>query len=222
MERRTGNRVLMVVITADRGLAGAFNANVVRGAMRRLRDREGKDITLQLVGRKGRDFFRKRPFATRGTQVDLFRKLDYSVSRAIAADLVKAFLEEGYDEVWLLSNRFKSVMTQDLVLEKLLPAGAPQAGEGASSSAPRDYIYEPDPVTLLAAIVQRSIETIVHQALIESYASEMGARMVAMENATRNAADMIERLTLVMNRTRQAAITTEIIEVVSGATALGG
>jgi F-type H+-transporting ATPase subunit gamma len=151
-------------------------------------------------------------------EADLFRRLDFGVSRAIAEDLTKAFLEEGYDEVVLLSNRFKSVMAQEVVFERLLPAGGGTAATVRASSV--EYLYEPDAASLLAGIVPRSVETLVHQTLLESYASEMGARMVAMENATKNASEMIQHLTLVMNRTRQAAITTEIIEVVSGATAL--
>jgi F-type H+-transporting ATPase subunit gamma len=220
MERRGGNRVLLVVVTADRGLAGSFNANVIRGAVKLIAAHPEKDFTLELVGRKGRDFFRKRRWAIRGQHSDLFRKLDFTVSKTLAQDLMLAFTSGQFDEVWLMSNRFKTVVTQDLVVEKLLPAGGPR---GPQSEAPGlDYIYEPDPETLLERIVPTSVEVLVHQALLESSASEMGARMVAMENATKNAGEMIERLTLQMNRTRQAAITTEIIEIVSGATALGG
>lgn len=219
MQRRGGNRVLLVVVTADRGLAGSFNANVIRGAARLLASHPEKDFTLELVGRKGRDFFRKRRWPIRGQHVDIFRKLDFSLSKTLAGDLMKAYLDEGFDEVWLMSNRFKTVMTQELTVDKLLPAGGPRAEQATAGGL--DYIYEPDPATLLARIVPTSVETAVHQAMLESGASEMGARMVAMENATRNAGEMIERLTLQMNRTRQAAITTEIIEIVSGAAALG-
>ena len=219
MEHRPGNRVLLVVVTADRGLAGSFNASVIRGAVRLLASHPEKQFTLELVGRKGRDFFRKRGWPVRGQHVDVFRKLDFTVSKGIAAELMKSFLDEGYDEVWLMSNRFKTVVTQELVVEKLLPVGGSPTGAQATGL---DYIYEPDPQTLLERIVPASVETLVHQAMLESSASEMGARMVAMENATKNAGEMIERLTLEMNRTRQAAITTEIIEIVSGASALGG
>lgn len=219
MQRREGNRVLLVIVTADRGLAGSFNANVIRGAVRLLLSHPEKDFTLELVGRKGRDFFRKRRWAIRGQHVDVFRKLDFSVSKSLAGTLMNAFLDEGFDEVWLMSNRFKTVMTQELTIDKLLPAGKKDGAEQEAGGL--DYIYEPDPTTLLARIVPTSVETLVHQALLESSASEMGARMVAMENATKNAGEMIERLTLEMNRTRQAAITTEIIEIVSGAAALG-
>ena len=221
MERRAGNRVLLLLITADRGLAGSFNANVIRGAVRMLGERTEKEFTLELVGRKGRDFFRKRTWPVRGQHADIFRRLDFSISKAVAAEAMRGFLDEGFDEVWIMSNRFKSVMTQDLVIEKLLPVGGATDAQAASPAGP-DYIYEPDPATLLQQIVPTAVETLVHQAMLESYAAEMGARMVAMENATKNAGEMIERLTLLMNRTRQAAITTEIIEIVSGAAALGG
>lgn len=220
LARREGNRVLLVVVTADRGLAGSFNANVIRGAVRLMQSRPDKEFTLELVGRKGRDFFRKRHWKIRGQHVDVFRRLDFSVSKAIALDLMKGFLEDGFDEVWVMSNRFKTVMSQDLVTETLLPAGAPAAAGAAEMTGGADYIYEPGPQELLARIVPTSIETVFHQAMLESSASEMGARMVAMENATKNAGEMIEKLTLVLNRTRQASITTEIIEIVSGAAAL--
>jgi len=223
MEKREGNKLLLVLITGDRGLAGSFNANVIRNAVKFLEANRGRDITLELIGRKGRDFFRKRKWPIRGAHVDVFRKLDFEASAAIAADLTKAFVEEGFDEVVILSNRFKTVMTQDLTFETLLPVGGADAkAEGEPAGAELDYLTEPAPARLLETLVPQVVETLVHQALIESDASEHGARMVAMENATKNAGDMIERLTLLMNRTRQAAITTEIIEIVSGAAALGG
>jgi F-type H+-transporting ATPase subunit gamma len=218
---RVGARTLLVVVTADRGLAGSFNMNVIKAAMQYLREHAGggRQVTLQLVGRKGRDFFRKRPFPVRKTEADVFRRLDFSISKGIAADLMTAFLDEGFDEIVVLSNRFKTVMSQDLVFDQLLPAGGGAEGEEVAGPG-TDYIYEPDAATLLGAIVPRAVEVAVHQALLESYASEMGARMVAMENATKNAGEMIDRLTLLMNRTRQAAITKELIEIVSGASAL--
>jgi len=216
MERREGDKTLLVIITADRGLCGGFNANVIKEATRFLTATQ-REVSLQLVGRKGAEFFKKRPYPIRGSSSDTFRRLDFEVSRALAGDLVKAFVEEDFSEVLLLSNRFRTVMAQDVVLERLLPAGEPPAEPEAESV---EYVYEPDADALLEAILPRSIEALVHQALLESYAAEMGARMVAMESATSNAAEMIDHLTLVMNRKRQAAITTEIIEVVSGAAAL--
>lgn len=221
LSQRQGGKTLLVVITADRGLAGSFNTNVIRQAERFLHDHAEEDITLHLVGKKGRDYFVRRDRPIRAELIDVFRGFDFNVSRELAADLERAFLEEGFDRVVLLSNRFKSVMAQDVVAEQLLPAGsAVHEAEESTTTATVDYLYEPDPVALLEAIVPRAVETIVHQALLESYAAEMGARMVAMESATNNAEEMIARLTLVMNRLRQASITTEIIEIVSGAQAL--
>lgn len=221
LEKREGPKTLLVVITADRGLCGGFNANVLKESVRFLERAADRDVTVQAVGRKAVDFFRKRPYAVRRSQQDLFRNLTYEVSKELADDLVTAFVDEGFAEVLLLSNRFKTVMAQEMVLDRLLPAGGPEEPEAAAESEEVDYLYEPDPRSLLDAIVPTSVEMLVHQALLESYASEMGARMVAMETATNNASEMIDHLTLVMNRQRQAAITTEIIEVVSGAAALG-
>lgn len=222
LQGRTVRRQLLVVVTADRGLAGSFNANVLRAALKHLEGTRDREVHVHAIGRKARDFFKKRPFPVRKTEVDLFRRLDFALSSALAGDLMKAFLEEGFDEVLILSNRFKTVMTQDLVLDQLLPASGQAAVAQGTAIYRTDYIYEPGPAALLDAILPRAVETQVHQVLLESYASEMGARMVAMENATSNAADMIERLTLQLNKSRQAAITTEIIEIVSGAAALEG
>jgi len=220
LQRRDGKRTLLVVVTADRGLAGSFNANVLRTADRWLAENGAlRDITLQVVGKKGRDYYQRRAWKVRKAQADIFRRLDFSVSQQLAEDLIHAFLEEGFDEVIVLSNRFRTVMSQDVVFDRLLPAGQTEAAAERAESA-GDYLYEPDPAALLAAIVPRAVETLVHQVLLESYASEMGARMVAMENATKNAEEMIAHLTLMANRMRQASITTEIIEIVSGAQAL--
>ena len=220
--REEVKRTLLVVVTADRGLAGSFNTTVLRAALKYLVAHSREEIHLYLIGRKARDFFKKRAYPSVKDEVDLFRRLDFAASRAVAGELIRAFTEGGFDRVLVLSNRFKTVMTQDLVLDQLLPAEGQVAVADAAAVHRTDYIYEPDAATLLAAIVPRAIETLVNQALVESYASEMGARMVAMENATKNAAEMIERLTLQMNKTRQASITTEIIEIVSGAASLEG
>lgn len=218
LETRSGNRVLLVVITSDRGLAGSFNATVLRRAVAWMRENPDKVVTLEPIGRKARDFFKKRNAPIRNSHVDVFRRAGFDISRGIAHGLVAAFLEEGFDEVMILSNRFKTVMSQDLVLEQLLPIAMPEADANSLAS---DTIYEPDPATILQTVLPASVDISVHQALLDSYASEHGARMVAMEAATKNAGEMISRLTLQLNRTRQAAITTEIIEIVSGAAALG-
>jgi F-type H+-transporting ATPase subunit gamma len=225
MRARDGRRTLLLVVTADRGLAGSFNHNLLRTAdWWLLQHRDARDLTVQVVGKKGRDHYQRRKWKVRKAQVDLFRSLDFSVSQELAQDLMQAFLaegEEGFDEVLVYSNRFRTVMSQDVVLERLLPAGAPEA-PAAGVEPPGEYLYEPDPAALLEVIVPRAVETLVHQVLLESLASEMAARMVAMGAATKNAEEMIAHLTLMANRMRQASITTEINEIVSGAQALEG
>jgi F-type H+-transporting ATPase subunit gamma len=222
-ERREGGKTLLVVVSADRGLCGGFNSNLLKEAVRWLEKHPGREVCLQLVGKKGNDFFKSRSWPVRSARTDAFRRVDFAHSREIAADLVKAFTEEGFDEVLVLSNRFRTIMTQDVELQRLLPAAAPRVGAEVDESLGQvEYLYEPAPEQLLDEIITRSIDVAMHQVMLESFASEMGARMVAMEAATKNASEMIDRLTLVMNRKRQAAITTEIIEIVSGAAALEG
>ena len=220
-ERREGRRTLLVVITADRGLCGGFNSNVLKEAVRWLERNPDRETQLHLVGKKGCDFFKGREWPIRARKPEAFRHVGPALSKELSDSFVKAFIEEGFDEVKILSNRFRSVMAQDVELVSLLPAGTPQAS-AEETAGDVEYIFEPDAASLLGAIITRSVDVAVHQAMIESYAAEMGARMVAMESATKNAKDMIDRLTLVMNRKRQAAITTEIIEIVSGAAALQG
>jgi F-type H+-transporting ATPase subunit gamma len=222
MEQREGNKTLLLVVTSDRGLCGGFNGNVLKKAERILAD-STREFSLELVGRKAIEFFGARGHDVRTVHGDVFKRLDFSATKLVTDSLIAGFLKDGFDEVQVLSNRFRSVMVQDVVCDTVLPAGAPDEGdaEGADDDS-TDYIYEPSAEALLKAIVPRSIETMVHQALLESYAAEMGARMVAMEAATKNAGEMIDSLTLTMNRKRQAEITTEIIEVVSGAAAMTG
>jgi F-type H+-transporting ATPase subunit gamma len=214
LEERTGNRVLVVVVTADKGLAGGFNANIIRAAVQFLEQRTGKDVTVDVVGRRARDFFRRRAHRIRTERVGLFQALRYPVAQEIAKDLIRLYVEDEVDEIYLLYNEFKSVIQQKIVVEKLLPIPriAPAENEPAF-----DYVYEPGPAAIFAGILPRHVEVQVWRALLESQAAEHGARMAAMDSATRNAGEMISRLTLYMNKVRQAAITKEIIEVVSGA-----
>ncbi|MEM7248534.1 MAG: ATP synthase F1 subunit gamma [Acidobacteriota bacterium] len=221
LQERDGNKTLMLVVSSDRGLCGGFNANLLKGAMNALKERSDREVHLEICGKKAADFFKSRSWEVRKHHADVLRDLSPENTRAVAHSLIQGFLDDGYDEVLVVSNRFKSVMAQDLVVERLLPAGQDDGDEAAASET-GDYIYEPSAAELLGSIVPRSVETIVHQVLLESYAAEMGARMVAMETATKNASEMIDKLTLIMNRKRQAAITTEIIEIVSGAAALEG
>jgi F-type H+-transporting ATPase subunit gamma len=214
LEQRGHERTLLVVITADKGLCGAFNTNIVRTASRFLAERKQGSIELALVGRKGRDFFRRRDVKIRSEQLGVFSALRYATARTLAAELVEAFTKREVDEVFLVYNEFKSVIQQRLVVDRLLPierhALRPQ-------EPALDYLYEPSPAAIFAEILPKHVEVQVWKALLESVAAEHGARMTAMDAATNNATEMIDRLTLYMNKVRQAAITKEIIEVVSGA-----
>jgi F-type H+-transporting ATPase subunit gamma len=214
LQERGHEKVLLVVITADKGLCGAFNANIIRTATRFLADRGEGDVELALVGRKGRDFFRRRAFTVRSERVGVFQALRYQTARELAGELMEAFTSGEADQVFLVYNEFKSVIQQRLVIDRLLPierhALRPQ-------EPGLDYLYEPDPAKIFDSILPKHVEVQVWRALLESQAAEHGARMTSMDAATNNASEMIDRLTLHMNKVRQAAITKEIIEVVSGA-----
>jgi F-type H+-transporting ATPase subunit gamma len=214
LEERGDEKILLVVVTADRGLCGGFNANIIRTGTRFLRERGQRDLTVGLVGRKGRDFFRRRKVKVRFERVGIFQALRYASAREIAADLIAGYTRREVDQVYLLYNEFKTVVQQRIVVERLLPVErlVPQPTE-----PPLDYLYEPEPAGIFAEILPKHVEVQVWRALLESAAAEHGARMAAMDAATNNAADMIDRLSLHMNKVRQAAITKEIIEVVSGA-----
>jgi F-type H+-transporting ATPase subunit gamma len=207
-------KLLLVILTADKGLAGGFNANIIRAAVQFLEERPGKDLRLDLIGRKARDFFRRRRFTVRSERLGLFQALRYDAAREIAGELMRTYASGEVDQVYLLYNEFKSVIQQKVVVERLLPIGklAFDPKEPAL-----DYLYEPGPEGIFAGLLPKHVEFQVWRALLESAAAEHGARMAAMDAATNNAEDMIERLTLYMNKVRQAAITKEIIEVVSGA-----
>jgi F-type H+-transporting ATPase subunit gamma len=214
LEVRPEEKILLVVVTADRGLCGAFNTNILRAATAFLREHLGKTIELATAGRKGRDFFRRRGISIRAEFVNIFSKLDYGHARDISETIVKAYSESEIDAVYLAYNEFKSVIQQRVVVEKLLPlsrAELQQSGPGL------DYIFEQPPQDIFDRLLPRYVEVQVYRALLESAASEHGARMASMDTASRNAGEMIDMLTLNMNRIRQAAITREIIEVVSGA-----
>ena len=220
LAERKGNRILVVIVTADKGLAGGFNANLIRAAMQFLEQRGGSDLSLDVIGRRGRDFFRRRQYRIRTEHVGIFQALRYPVAQEIARDLIRIFTADEVDEIHLLYNEFKSVIAQKITVERLLPIPRPSDTEGAEDAAAApafDYIYEPGPADIYERILPRHVEVQVWRALLESQAAEHGARMAAMDSASRNAGEMISRLTLYMNKVRQAAITKEIIEVVSGA-----
>jgi F-type H+-transporting ATPase subunit gamma len=214
LEQREGEKILLVLVTADKGLCGGFNANIIRAAVRFLENKRPDAVELELLGKKGRDFFRRRQYRVRAEQVGLFQSLQFPAAQKIARDLIQAFVDREVDQVYLVYNEFKSVIQQRVVVERLLPI---ERVESRPQEPSQDYIYEPGPQKIYAELLPKHVEVQVWRALLESAAAEHGARMAAMDAATRNAGDMIDRLTLYMNKVRQAAITKEIIEVVSGA-----
>jgi F-type H+-transporting ATPase subunit gamma len=211
-------RPLLIVVTADRGLCGSFNTNVLKAAGQFIVT-EGKngDVSLGLVGRKGRDFFRRRGFAVRLEAVGIFQKLSFGDAAKIADAGIEEFTSGNASSVHLVYNEFKSVMSQKLVVEPLLPIPRLEATPRAGPVV--DYLFEPTPEEIFRDLLPRFVQSQVYRALLESNAAFFAAQMTAMDAATRNSADMIENLTLYMNKVRQAAITREIIEVVSGASA---
>jgi F-type H+-transporting ATPase subunit gamma len=219
---RAGGKSLLFVITADRGLAGSFNANAIKAASTFIVEDPAREVALGLIGRRGRDFFARRGFEVRYEQVNLFQALQYSHACDIAQEAVAAFTGGAVDSVYLIYNEFKSVIQQRIVVERLLPIPrldiAPK--QGSDGGPEIDYLYEPTPEELFKTLIPRHVEVQVFRALLESNAAFYAAQMTAMDSASRNAAEMIDQLTLYMNKVRQAAITREIIEVVSGAQAL--
>jgi F-type H+-transporting ATPase subunit gamma len=210
-------RILLIVITADRGLCGSFNTNVIKGAGQFIvKEGRGREVALGLIGRKGRDFFRRRGFDVRYEAAGIFQKLSFAHAAEIADTAIEAFTSGEVSSVYLVYNEFKSVIAQRLVVERLLPI--PRL-EGAETGPSIDYLYEPSPEQIFKDLLPRHVQMQVYRALLESNAAFFAAQMTAMDAATRNSAEMIEDLTLYMNKVRQAAITREIIEVVSGASA---
>ncbi len=217
LETRPEEKILFVVVTADRGLCGAFNSNILRAATGFLRQHTNQTVVLAAAGRKGRDFFRRRGISLRSEFVNIFSKLDYGNARDISEAVVQAYSDTEVDAVYVVYNEFKSVIQQRVVIEKLLPLSR---SELERSEPQPDYIFEQQPQDIFNRLLPRYVEVQIYRALLESAASEHGARMASMDTASRNAGEMIDMLTLNMNRIRQAAITREIIEVVSGAGAL--
>jgi F-type H+-transporting ATPase subunit gamma len=213
LARRPEQNVLVVLITGDKGLAGAFNSNTIKGVVRFTGEHPGASMRLVLIGRKGRDFFRKRNANILGEHIGLAAKVVYEDVAAIAREAMELYRKEEIDAVYLVYNAFKSVAAQTLIQSRVLPVELPQ------EQAPVDYIFEQPPAEMLGALLPKYVEMEFYRALLESAAAEHAARMTAMEAATSNAGEMIEKLTLYMNRVRQASITKEIIEVVSGAAA---
>jgi F-type H+-transporting ATPase subunit gamma len=228
LDQRGDQNYLLVLITADKGLCGAFNTNLIKAAQGFIRENEGKQIEMMPVGRKGRDFFRRRNVSITKEYIGLTGKgrVEYGEAVEVAREIIRRFTEdEELDKVFVIFNEFKSVLQQRVLIEQLLPVSrASETGEDESAAQGRagatvDYIYEQEPAEIFSRLLPRLIETQIFRALLESVASEHGSRMTAMDSASKNAGELIGTLTLNMNRVRQAAITNEIIEVVSGAAA---
>ncbi len=220
LSRRNEKRVLLVVITSDKGLCGSFNSNLIKGAMSYIKSAEAnKELSLALVGRKGDDWFKNRPWPVQHRYLNIMAKVDSKYAKELAQSLITFYTHSELDSVHVLYNEFKSVIRQQVVTEPLLPIRKIEVTNVEDTLL--EYIYEQPARQILDSIVPRHVETQLFRAMLESEAAEHAARMTAMDAATRNAREMIDSLTLKMNRLRQASITTELIEVVSGADALG-
>jgi F-type H+-transporting ATPase subunit gamma len=215
LAQREEKRVLLVLVTADRGLAGAFNSNLIKAAQQFLAERGAQQIEMELVGRKGRDFFVRRDARIAGEITGISQAPKFADAEALANKIMARFTDAGIDAVYLLYNEFKSVLAQKVTLRRVLPFAVAAGGAPA-----KEYIFEQPAPEFMARLLPRTVQLLVWEAFVESAAAELAARMTAMESATNNASEVITKLTLYMNQVRQASITREIIEVVSGASAL--
>jgi F-type H+-transporting ATPase subunit gamma len=217
--KREVKNALLIVVTSDRGLCGGFNANLCKAADRFVKENKDKypNMSIMTVGRKGFEFLKNRQKIYKN-QTGVFSHLSYQTAALLAEEVIQGFLAEEYDEVLLIYNAFRSVMSQDITLEQLLPVAPAAAAE--TTELPPVYIYEPGKEALLADLLPKNVEVQIFKSLLESNAAEHGARMTAMDSASKNADEMIGKLTLQYNRARQAAITTELIEIISGAESL--
>jgi F-type H+-transporting ATPase subunit gamma len=219
LQSRVGKKTLMIVVAGDKGLCGAFNANIIRAAEDNIRVNVGDaPVQVSAVGKKSSEYFKRRGYDINNSWVDLFRDIQFSHAEEIASQASELFLSGEVDQVYLAYNHFKSAIQADPIVQPLLPIQRIETQEGDTVE---DYIYEPSAESLLNALLPHYVRHLIFQALLESCAAEHAARMTAMGNASSNASELIDSLTLTMNRVRQASITTDIIEVVSGAEALG-
>ncbi|WP_437485093.1 ATP synthase F1 subunit gamma [Sorangium sp. So ce1014] len=229
---RPERRVLLLVLTSDRGLCGAFNTNINKRAEREWKSRTeaGQEVQLAIIGRKGRDYFNRRSAPILEYLPGVWDKLSLETAQAVGAKLLTPFNKNEIDAIYLVYNEFKSAITQTVVVERLLPAGGPaqeqtqeQGGEGGHASpsgATSEFLYEPDKGALLERLVPMYLDISILRALYESMASELGAKLTAMDAANKNAKEMIDSLTLEYNKARQAAITKELMEIIGGSEAL--
>ena len=220
LERRDGGRVWLVAISSDKGLCGSFNANMLRQVEKDLKNQRWPDVEVIAIGRKASDYFRVRDFSVAHEERETMSALSVADGQRLGAMFMKAFTSGQVDEVTLVYNKFVSVLRQEITFEQLLPIEPPAADPDAEDAG-TDYLYEPDAAGLLAELLPRYVETEIQRVLYDSAAAEQASRMTSMGAATKNAGEMIDALTMLYNRTRQAAITKELIEIVSGAQALG-
>ena len=221
LDDREGKRTLLLIITSDKGLCGGFNGSIIRKTAQYLKDNDQNENSLIVAGKKGNDIFSNRPVTIVEDLVGWTKDFDYLKAQASGGNLATMFSENKIDKVLVVYNEFKSVMQQEVVVEQLLPV-VPEKVEQGKDSVAMDYIYEPDEETILNVLLKRYVADVVYRAFLESSASEHGARMTAMDSASRNAGEMIDGLTLTYNKARQAYITKELIEIVNGAEALKG
>jgi F-type H+-transporting ATPase subunit gamma len=230
LRKREGNRIVIAVVTSDRGLCGAFNANILRTASATLKELEAKgaQVEVAVIGRKGRDFFRRRVWKVRREVVDIFEKLTFEHGMLMGTEIaaVDDYVAGRIDAVYVIYNEFKSVIQQRVVVERLLPidwvveiSDIAEIGQ-PTDATPGAYLYEPSEDELLKDLLHRNFHVQSYRILLESSAAEQGARMSAMDGATRNAGELIKKLTVYYNKTRQAAITKELMDIVGGAEAL--
>ncbi len=220
LDQRGGENILVLVVTADKGLCGGFNGNIVRRASKLIAENEGKNLNLVMAGKKGKDFFKHRPHKITHEFIDWTRDFNYAKAQEIGDLLAELFISKTADKIYMVYNEFKSVMQQEVVVEQLLPVVPESLGNAKETDHVQEYIYEPDEESILDALLKRYMTVQVYRAFLESSASEQGARMTAMDSASKNAGDMINGLSLTYNKARQAYITKELIEIVNGAEAL--
>jgi F-type H+-transporting ATPase subunit gamma len=221
LEKREAKKLLLVVVTSDRGLCGGFNSNLCKAGERYLKEQQGafEQISVLTVGRKGYEFLKNRHTIYKNFS-NIISKPNYQAAALLAQDVIEGYLAGEYDQVVMLYNAFRTVMSQDITFQQLLPIVPDD--QGAADEVGVEYIYEPSVNALLAEILPKNIEVQIFKAMLESVAGEHGARMTAMDSASKNASEMIGKLTLQYNRARQAAITTELMEIISGAESIKG
>ena len=223
--REEVKKVEYVIITSDRGLCGGFNSSIIRYCAKMLQGIEGKyeNVTLSFVGRRAYDYFKSRPWTIGKTWINLLKDFDFPLASRVGEELIESYTQGEVDEIYIVYNEYVNAVTQRLVTKRLVPVETPpEPEEGEEIESLFDYKYEPNKEEILKELLTRQVNFQLYRAFLESFAAEMGARMNAMDSATKNAGEMIERLTLQFNRTRQAAITTELMEIISGAEALKG